>query len=117
MVILKNKGRVVRTYNLPHAQFCGPDRCACSLVEHPQTVVGDAGQAGVRMVQRRVCSSLTIMGGAESAPLPDAVTNCPDVRADLDQHVLAVVQQKPVEAARSEADPPGPSKRTKGADK
>lgn len=95
MIVLVNKSRTGRAYNLPHDSYCTADRCSCSKAVFPKIVEGE----GIRPTERRMCASVFVPARGESNPVADQARGCPEVKADLDRGVLAVVELKPAEAA------------------
>jgi len=94
MIVLANKSRTGRAYNLPHDTYCKGDRCACSKSTFPKIVEGQ----GIQPVVRRVCTSVFVPARGQSDPVESEARSCPEIKADLDRGVLVVIEQRPAEA-------------------
>lgn len=102
VVLLKNKTRQLRTYNVG-------DRSV--QVARPEAVTTKRGQVGYRTVRKAVSSSVTLLPG-QWTKVPGILLKQGAVKRDIAKGVLAMVQQetgepapepKPVEVKSDEA--------------
>ena len=77
--LVEQSGRI-QSFNLPHEQYCARvGSCSCRSVTVTLTDVA-GGKRRPRPVRRRFCSSMTLLPGQTSDPLPVAVLEIDEVR-------------------------------------
>lgn len=109
MIKLQNRTKQIKVFNLPHAFRCVGNKCFCSPTSLRLTEALPDGSTGIRVVDRLLCSSLTILAGETSEALPDEVRAAPEVKAALDRKVVRLIQLQEAKPAPPPAPvPPGP---------
>ena len=77
-------------FNLPHDACCR-DRCTCVLIRREERVSFDDGTSGVRVVEKRVAGSFSVLPRA-TVEASDGWLRAPEVRSALDRGVLRLVE-------------------------
>jgi len=91
MVIIKNLERTIFVLNLENKDY--GDHAACKPVDLKFTLPAEIdGKAGTRHIEKRVPTSITWLGGAESEPLPDAVADVPQIRFRVAHGLMSVLR-------------------------
>jgi hypothetical protein len=88
---IKNATRTEKTYSLPHESYCKTGPCTCTDKTLPMREHLPDGSSGVREVPRRICSSVTFLGG-EVKEVDDRTRLVPEVKAALDRGDLREVK-------------------------
>lgn len=98
MIQLKNLTKTEKTYNLAP---CGSAKhgidsedCLCKATTTQHVREAKDGTRGIEEKTRLLADSATVLGGGESAPLPDWVAELPRVKADVAAGRLRLVNKK-----------------------
>lgn len=110
-ILLKNKSKQQKVYNLPHQHYCKAlGECACKPLTTRRPEQLPDGTVGIRETTRMIPTSLSLLAG-ERRQVPDATLAVPEVQRDIDARVLGMVKVN----EQADAPPKGaaPSPRTK----
>lgn len=112
LVSLINKSKTLKTYNLPHAEYCAGGMCLCTpSTLDLQEALAD-GTRGIRQVVRLVSASLMLPVGAQSAPMQQTLANVRDIKRDLDSGALRLVEHPDRPAVTEVVEPSLPATTT-----
>lgn len=94
MATLKNTKKFAQTFNLvaPAEHREAGDFAYQEVTTQVTEDMGD-GKFGVRVVERKLPSSLTLLGGETREGLPEWVKACPEVKAALSRGTLRLVSE------------------------
>ncbi len=93
MLTLKNTQKRIQVFNLPcKATPCGGTDCLCTLVEQRWPAETVDGRHGIKIVEKRIPGSLTLLAGETKSGIPDWVANCPAVKGALDRRDLKLIK-------------------------
>jgi len=96
-MIIRNTTRQAQTFNLvcPKKGKCtSEDDCLCTSVETQLFVELPDGTKGIRIVERRLPGSVTVLAKGSSEQLPAWIADSPEVKSALARGTIRLVTQE-----------------------
>lgn len=111
-VILKNKGKISRLFQLPRSMIsAGMASAPGTQVRITRTAKGDVG-----VVRKQVSFPpvLSLRAGASSEPLPDAVLKVPEIASALSDRTSGLIVARTIpDSQPAAAEPAAPKAKTR----
>ncbi len=100
MILVKNKLRQPRCFNLEHKNYCAQGKCACQEIDLGRAVLnGKDGTVVKSQEKKKVCSSLRF-GPLEKKEIDERALNCLELKAAVQMRTLQVLRPAATPASK-----------------